>query len=203
MTKTWAGEENKVSLWDDMYKSGHYKQTWSLEFPSPELIGVLMALDMPKGTKCLDVGCGSGADLEHLAEKGFDVIGLDISPIAINIVKKRLEAKNLKAKLLVGDILNMSLGSEKFDFVADRGCLHHIANEKRNIYANVVGKVIKPGGYLFLRGCRIEGKMWIPLALDEINQLFPSKYFKNLGFDHFKYDAPRAIRGAITLIRKL
>ncbi len=203
MTKTWAVEENKVSLWDDMYKSGHYKQTWSLEFPSPELIGVLMALEMPKGTKCLDVGCGSGADLEHLVEKGFDVTGLDISPVAINIVQKRLEAKNLKAQLLVGDILNMSLGNEKFDFVTDRGCLHHIANEKRNIYADVIGKAIKPGGYLLIRGCRIEGKMWIPLALDEIIQLFPSKNFKNLGFDHFKYDAPSAIRGAITLIRKL
>ena len=203
MINTWAGAENKISLWDDMYKSGHYKQTWSLEFPSPELIGVLMALDMPKGSKCLDVGCGSGADLEYLAEKGYNTTGLDISPIAIDIVQKRLEAKNLKAKLLVGDILNMSLGSEKFDFVADRGCLHHIGNEKRNIYADVIGKAIKSGGYFLLRGCRIEGKMWIPLALDEINQLFPKEKFKNLGFDHFKYDAPSAIRGAITLIRKL
>jgi len=203
MTKTWAKEENKISLWDDMYKSGHYKQTWSLEFPSPELIGVLMALDMPKGSKCLDVGCGSGADLEHLAEKGFNTTGLDISPIAIDIVQKRLEAKNLKAKLLVGDILNMDLGDEKFDFIADRGCLHHIENEKRTIYADVIEKAIKPGGYLLLRGCRVTGKLWIPLVLDEINKLFPPKRFQNLGYDHFKYDAPSSIRGAITLIRKL
>ena len=203
MVKTWAREGNKNSLWDDMYNSGHHKQTWSLEFPSPELIGVMMALDMPKGSKCLDVGCGSGADLEHLAEKGFDVTGVDISSIAINIVQKRFNAKNLKAQLLVGDVLNMSLGDEKFDFVADRGCLHHIENEKRNIYADVIGKAIKPGGYLLLRGCRVTGKLWIPLVLDEINKLFPQKHFKNLGFDHFKYDAPSAIRGAITLIRKL
>jgi len=203
MTKIWAREENKNSLWDDMYNSGHYKQTWSLEFPSPELIGVMMALDMSKGAKCLDVGCGSGADLEYLAEKGFDVTGVDISSIAINITQKRFDAKNLKAQLLVGDILNMSLGDEKFDFVADRGCLHHIENEKRTIYADVIGKAIKPGGYLLLRGCRVTGKLWIPLTLDEINKLFPLKHFKNLGFDHFKYDAPSAIRGAITLIRKL
>jgi len=203
MSKTWSGIENKNSFWDKMYNSNHYKKTWSLEVTSPELIGVLMALDMPKGAQCLDVGCGSGADLEHLVEKEFDVTGVDISPMAINITQKKLALKNLNAKLLVGDITNMSLGDEKFDFVTDRGCFHHIGNEKRTLYAEVIGNAIKPGGYILLRGCRITGTMWIPLVLDEINLLFPPKRFKNLGFDHFKYDAPTPIRGAITLIRKL
>ena len=203
MSNTWADVKGKVSLWDNMYKSGHYKKTWSLEFPSPELIGVLMALDMSEGTQCLDVGCGTGADLEYLVEKGFDVTGVDISSVAINLTQKRIDAKRLSARLLVGDILNMSLGDEKFDFITDRGCFHHIANEKRTIYADIIGDAIKAGGYLLLRGCRVTGSMWIPLVLDEINLLFPPKRFKNLGFDHFKYDAPKAIRGAITLIRRL
>lgn len=203
MTKTWADMENKDSFWNDMYDSGNYKKTWSLEFPSPELISVLMALNMPEKTQCLDVGCGSGADLEHLVEKGFDVTGIDISPAAINLTQKRIDIKKLSARLLVGDILKMSLGDGKFDFITDRGCFHHIANEKRTIYANTIGNAIKSGGYLLLRGCRVTGSMWIPLALDEINLLFPPKRFKNLGFAPFKYDAPIAIRGAMTLIRKL
>ena len=203
MSNTWADVESKVSFWDNMYNSGHYKKTWSLEFPSPELIGVLMALDMPEGTQCLDVGCGSGADLEYLVEKEFDVTGVDISSVAINLTQKRIDAKSLSARLLVGDILNMSFGDEKFDFITDRGCFHHITNEKRTTYADIIGDAIKAGGYLLLRGCRETGGMWIPLVLDEINLLFPSKHFKNLGFAPFRYDAPIAIEGAMTLLRRL
>ena len=203
MSNTWADVESKASFWDDMYNSGNYKKTWSLEFPSPELISVLMALNMPEDTQCLDVGCGSGADLEHLVEKGFDVTGIDISPAAINLTQKRIDIKKLSARLLVGDILKMSLGDGKFDFITDRGCFHHIANEKRTIYADTIGDAIKSGGYLLLRGCRVTGSMWIPLVLDEINLLFPPKRFKNLGFTPFIYDAPISIQGAMTLIRRL
>lgn len=200
MSHTWANVENKLSFWDHMYKSGHYQKTWNLESPSTELISLLIALQLPLNSRCLDVGCGAGFDLEYLLQQGFSVTGIDISPVAIDLIRARI--KKRKVELLVGDILTTSF-KEPFDFITDRGCFHHIANNKRPLYAQTISNALKSGGYLFLRGCRVSGGMWIPLILNELNLLFPSKHFKNLGFIPFKYEAPVSIPGAIALFRKI
>ena len=48
------------------------------------------------------------------------------------------------------DILNSRLG-QKFDFVFDRGCFHIFSPEQRQNYVEVLARLIKPGGYLFLK----------------------------------------------------
>ena len=53
------------------------------------------ALDLCIG-KVLDVGCGAGNHTLYLQEKGFEVIGLDISPGAIGTCKLRGVKKNDK-----------------------------------------------------------------------------------------------------------
>lgn len=46
------------------------------------------ALGFVKG-RVLDVGCGAGRHSLYLQEKGFDVLGIDISPLAIEVCKRR------------------------------------------------------------------------------------------------------------------
>ena len=46
------------------------------------------AIRFAKG-KILDIGCGTGKHTLYLQSKGFDVVGIDISPLAIKVCKKR------------------------------------------------------------------------------------------------------------------
>ena len=46
------------------------------------------AIRLARG-RVLDVGCGAGRVALHLQKKGFDTIGIDISPLAIKLCKKR------------------------------------------------------------------------------------------------------------------
>ena len=39
--------------------------------------------------KVLDIGCGAGRHALYLQKKGFDVLGIDISPLAVKVCKKR------------------------------------------------------------------------------------------------------------------
>lgn len=43
----------------------------------------LRALDLPAGSRVLDLACGKGRHSRYLAERGYDVTGLDISPQSI------------------------------------------------------------------------------------------------------------------------
>lgn len=68
----------------------------------------LITLGYDKG-KLLDVGCGTGRVSIPLAEIGFEVIGIDISPTYINIANRRAKEKNVegRANFIVCDAREM------------------------------------------------------------------------------------------------
>ncbi len=52
------------------------------------------AVDLAGG-KVLDIGCGAGRHALHLQRRGLDVLGIDISPLAVDLCKRR-GLKNVK-----------------------------------------------------------------------------------------------------------
>ena len=68
--------------WDLAYYSG---APWDSGDPADELVELVQSGRMKAG-RALDIGCGTGTNVLYLAEKGFDVSGVDISKIAIRKV---------------------------------------------------------------------------------------------------------------------
>lgn len=68
------------------------------------------------GARILDAGCGTGALAVELAERGAQVVGVDISPQLVEIARKRLpEAVAGRVTFRAGDMLDPALG--RFDHV--------------------------------------------------------------------------------------
>ena len=68
------------------------------------------------GQRVLDAGCGTGAMTQILAERGAEVVAIDISPALIDIAKKRMpEALLPRITFTSGDMLSPDLGT--FDHV--------------------------------------------------------------------------------------
>jgi 2-polyprenyl-3-methyl-5-hydroxy-6-metoxy-1,4-benzoquinol methylase len=85
-----------------------------------------------------------------LAERGFKVTATDISEAAVSRAQSIAKEKGLDISWKQDDIFNSKLDSQ-FDLVFDRGCFHVFPPERRHDYVRVVGRLIKPKGYLFLK----------------------------------------------------
>lgn len=100
--------------------------------------------------RILDLGCGSGRHIVYLAKESFEVYGIDISPIGIELAKRWMEDEKLKASLITGDIYNkLPYADTFFDAVISVQVIHH--NTARNIRRLVaeIWRLLQPKG-LFL-----------------------------------------------------
>jgi SAM-dependent methyltransferase len=73
-------DDNYIGTGSD---AGYYFTRYD-EWSAPER----KAVDLARG-KILDIGCGAGRHALHLQEKGFDVTGIDNSPGAIKVCRRR------------------------------------------------------------------------------------------------------------------
>lgn len=69
------------------------------------------------GGNVLDIGCGTGRVLIPLVEAGLEVTGLEFAPKMIELCRANLNAKNLKADLLEGDMRGFDFGDLRFSTV--------------------------------------------------------------------------------------
>ena len=100
---------------------------------------------LDRKNKILDIGCGVGTLDFYLANKGFKVLGIDIS-------KKAVEACRKNARVLgLGDRLNFERLNfpeekplEKFSLVICSEVLEHLKNDKKAV--EVIFDLLRPGG---------------------------------------------------------
>jgi len=119
------------------------KIPWNYETPPDSLVD-LVNRGVIKPCKAVDFGCGIGSYAIYFATEGFDVTGIDISPSAISLAKKRAIEKGMKCNFIVADITGkLEEFEDKFDFAYDWELLHHIFPEKRKQYVENVYKFLK------------------------------------------------------------
>lgn len=103
-------------------------------------------LELPKGSRILDIGSGLGGAAFYLARK-FDaeVIGVDLSETMMEIAQERADEQGIdKLSFRLGDIREMTFEAGSFDLVWSRDSLLHIP-EKKELFEQVYGW-LKPGG---------------------------------------------------------
>ena len=102
----------------------------------------------------LDLGCGTGNNAIWLEQQGFNVLGFDISPTAIERAKDKNEQLGSSCRFQVGDFLADPPVISSFGFIFDRGCLHSMAEpeDKSRFTAKVAGVLEKDGLWLSLIG---------------------------------------------------
>jgi len=121
------------------------KIPWNLEEP-PELLVDLVRTGRIAPCEAVDVGCGAGNYAVWLAEQGFRVTGIDISPMAIELAAKLARERGVNCRFLEGDLTSDQPGLEdSFDFGYDWEVLHHVFPAKRAAFVDNVHRILRPG----------------------------------------------------------
>jgi SAM-dependent methyltransferase len=97
------------------------------------------------GARVLEYGCGPGSRAFDLARSGATVVGIDISPVAINQATDRGRAEGLEGQLefRVMDAEQLDFTDDSFDMVCGSGILHHL--DLTRAYAEIA-RVLAPEG---------------------------------------------------------
>ncbi len=103
--------------------------------------------------RVLDIACGTGPHLCRLADRGYRMVGLDLSAKNIEFLKRRLADKSHLAELIVGDMTDFRLAHPVDAAVCMQDSQGHLlTNEQLLAHLRCVGRALRAGGlYVFDR----------------------------------------------------
>jgi len=104
--------------------------------------------ELRPGGRALDLGCGTGVVSLALAQRGFDVVGVDHSPEMLELARQKFAAAGANATLETGDVRALRFADGEFDLVTIQGLLHHL--EELDGCLGEMARVLRGGGLFYI-----------------------------------------------------
>lgn len=96
--------------------------------------------------RVLDLACGTGIPTLELAERGYEVLGLDLHEEMLRVARRKAEARGLNIKFIRGNALDISF-EEEFDAVTMFFSSIMYFNDSAILELfNSVKRALRPGG---------------------------------------------------------
>ena len=99
------------------------------------------------GSRCLEVGSGSGRLSVFLAREGHQLTCLDYTNEALQVAQRNFAAMDVRGHFVQGDAFMAPFATGSFDVVFSTGLLEHFA-DPLPVVAEMV-RVLRPGGVFF------------------------------------------------------
>jgi len=116
-----------------------------------ELVCTKLALQ--PGERVLDVGCGFGSFAIHAASRhGVRVLGITLSAPQAELARRRAKEAGLDGQVEIRVMDYRQLDEEPFDAVASIGMVEHVGEERIDLYARQLARLLRPGGRLLNHG---------------------------------------------------
>jgi methyl halide transferase len=133
---------SEQARWNDRYQSGDVP--WDTGYPSTELIQTIEEEGISP-SRALELGCGTGTNSIWLAQQGFNVTAVDISPLALEQARHKAESANVHVSFLEVDVLNPPPLEAPFPFFFDRGCYHVVRRIDVDRFLSTMERISEPG----------------------------------------------------------
>jgi len=194
------------------------KDTWEREYNKPQLIKIshepradlkdyVRFLKKSEGIlvenlRILDLGSGNGKNANYLAGLGNKVVGIEISTKAIEMAREQANKLGVAVDYIEGDIGGeYPFEDSVFDLVIDIMASNSLDEKGREVYLKEVSRVLKSGGYFFVRGLCKDGDKnaknllklspgkeydtYINKGMGLVERVFSEQDFRDLYSQHF------------------
>lgn len=137
-----------VDFWQGRYDASN--TPWDLGGPSPHFVELLKQPPaFLKPGNMVVFGAGRGHDAALFAQHGFDVLGLDYAPGAVQAASQLYGSVARFEQANIFDLVDpASPKAGTFDYLLEHTCFCAILPQERSAYVQAAGNLLKPGGYL-------------------------------------------------------
>lgn len=140
-------DEGKADKYDAWYetKLGNFVDEVETE--------LAFSLFTPKrGSKVIDVGCGTGNFSIKLARKGLEVVGIDLSRPMLKRARENVEKldEDLKASFQQMDAKDLNFPDASFDDAFSMATIEFIPYEEKEEFVQEMLRIVKPGGRVLI-----------------------------------------------------
>jgi len=136
--------EAKVGLWSEIYEGTSFHDFVIQQ----RLVRALALVDRVGGQRALDVGCGAGQFLVELAERGFEVAGVDLAEGMVEAASARLGTLGLESDVRVANVERLPFDDGSFDIVTALGLIEYLPDPTQAL--REFERVLAPGGHLIV-----------------------------------------------------
>jgi SAM-dependent methyltransferase len=151
------------SRFDDAYKTR--SAPWVIGEPQPAIVGLERAGLVRSNV--LDAGCGTGEHTILLTRLGYDVLGVDAAPTAIDQARENAADKGVDAHFEVADALN--LGTEpRYDTIVDSALFHIFDDSDRPRYVASLHAVCRPRAVVHVLALSDKGRGFGPEVSESV-----------------------------------
>jgi len=121
---------------------------------------IIRFLSLSQHCRVLDLCCGQGRHCLELARRGYQVVGLDLSPTLLTESRQQAQKENLNVEFIRSDMRKIPFENEFegiFNFYTAFGYFPN--DEDNQAVLNAAARALKPGGRFLLDYPCLEGRM--------------------------------------------
>ncbi|WMJ85242.1 class I SAM-dependent methyltransferase [Anaerocolumna sp. MB42-C2] len=148
--------DDEELFWDDPHIAqqmleAHLNPNWDAASYNHKTIEQIVEwqtkyLNLKKGAKILDLGCGPGLYCTRFSRYGLNVTGMDYSHNSIDYARKYADTNSLDIRYICQDYITMDYTHE-FDAIFLIYCdLGALSDNRRDLLLEKIYKALKPGG---------------------------------------------------------
>ncbi len=152
------------------------------------------------GCAVLDLGCGTGLELEEYfrLNPSAQVTGIDLSQAMLDALKAKFPGKHIT--LIRGSYFDAELGREEYDAAVSVESLHHFTQERKLALYEKLCRALKQGGFFILTDYFAESEALEKEYFEELARLRQKQGIADDGFYH--YDTPLTVEHEAQVLQK-
>ncbi|MGY4652674.1 class I SAM-dependent methyltransferase [Mycobacterium sp. URHB0021] len=146
-----------VTRFDDLYRSR--TAPWVIGEPQPAIVELERAGKLQD--KVLDIGCGTGEHTIMLTGLGYDVLGVDFAPAAIEQARANAGQRRVDARFEIADAMNLD-ATDVYQTIIDSALFHIFDDADRAKYVRSLHMASRPGGFVHVLALSDAGRGFGP-----------------------------------------